>query len=132
MDPIVYVRQYLTMQEFLILAALLGLIPAAIAKSKGRPFLLWWIFGFLALIIALPCALMMKRDVRNLEHRQMREGFKKCPHCAEMIKGDAKVCRFCQRELAPKITIAAGNRRFCSSSGVTFRLRQRTTGTSAN
>jgi hypothetical protein len=99
MDPIVYVRQYLTMQEFLILAALLGLIPAAIAKSKGRPFLLWWIFGFLALIIALPCALMMKRDVRNLEHRQMREGLKKCPHCAEMIKGDAKVCRFCQREV---------------------------------
>ena len=24
---------------------------------------------------------------------------KTCPHCAEKIKGDAKVCRYCHREL---------------------------------
>ena len=26
-------------------------------------------------------------------------GTRKCPHCAETIKADAKVCRFCNREL---------------------------------
>jgi hypothetical protein len=26
-------------------------------------------------------------------------GLKKCPYCAEMIKAEAKVCRFCHREL---------------------------------
>src|SRR5262245_32151157 len=31
-----------------------GLIPAAIAKSKGRDFLLWWLFGAALLIVALP------------------------------------------------------------------------------
>jgi hypothetical protein len=27
-------------------------------------------------------------------------GGKTCPHCAEKIKGDAKVCRYCQRDVA--------------------------------
>jgi len=26
-------------------------------------------------------------------------GTRKCPHCAETIKVDAKICRFCKREL---------------------------------
>ena len=30
--------------EFLLLAVLLGLIPAVIARSKGRSFVLWWIW----------------------------------------------------------------------------------------
>lgn len=30
--------------NLLIISALLGLIPAFIAQSKGRPFLLWYIY----------------------------------------------------------------------------------------
>jgi hypothetical protein len=44
----------------LLLSALLGLIPANIAKKKGRSFGLWWLYGFLLFIIALIHALVMK------------------------------------------------------------------------
>jgi hypothetical protein len=28
-------------------------------------------------------------------------GLKKCPHCAEWVKKEAKVCKFCHKDLAP-------------------------------
>ncbi|MDX7993259.1 zinc ribbon domain-containing protein, partial [Xenorhabdus sp. psl] len=31
--------------DILLAAVILGLIPALIANSKGRSFLLWWIYG---------------------------------------------------------------------------------------
>lgn len=46
--------------EILIVAVLLGLIPAAIASKKGRSFATWWFFGAMLFIVALPMALMMK------------------------------------------------------------------------
>jgi zinc ribbon protein len=77
------------MSSILIFAVLLGLIPAAIAQHKGHPFLTWWLFGALLLIVALPWSLVL-RDERR-----------KCPYCAEPIKGEAQVCPHCQRELTP-------------------------------
>jgi cytochrome c-type biogenesis protein len=38
----------------------LGLIPAFIARSKGRKFLDWWFFGAALIFIALPAALIIK------------------------------------------------------------------------
>lgn len=82
--------------EVLILAAILGLIPAAIAQSKGRSFVGWWIYGALLFIIALPHALLASRDQAALDKRSLQnESVKKCPMCAELIRSEAKVCRFC-------------------------------------
>lgn len=39
--------------SFLVIAALLGLIPAFIAQSKGRSFGGWWLYGFLLFIVAI-------------------------------------------------------------------------------
>lgn len=44
----------------LAIAALLGLIPANIAKKKGRSFGLWWFYGWMLFIVALPHALLMQ------------------------------------------------------------------------
>ena len=49
--------------EVLIFAVLLGLIPAAIASHKGRSFGVWWAYGTLLFIVALPMALLMKPKV---------------------------------------------------------------------
>jgi VIT1/CCC1 family predicted Fe2+/Mn2+ transporter len=49
--------------EILIPAIFLGLIPAFSAKSKGRSFLKWWIYGVLLFIVALIHSIVIKSTV---------------------------------------------------------------------
>lgn len=91
--------------EILIIAVLIGLLPAAIARGKGRSFIGWWVYGAALFIIALPHALLMKPDRAEIESRALADGdLKKCEHCAELIKADAKVCRYCGRDVGPPPT----------------------------
>jgi cytochrome c-type biogenesis protein len=44
------------------LVIVMGLIPAFIARSKGRKFSDWWFFGAALIFVALPAAFMIKDD----------------------------------------------------------------------
>lgn len=82
---------------YLILALLLGLIPAAIAKGKGYNFFLWWFYGAMLFIVALPFSIVLKSKTSVAAATATR----KCPKCAELIQPEAVKCKHCGSDLEP-------------------------------
>jgi hypothetical protein len=82
--------------EIFIVWLALSIVAGIIAAKKGRSG-----FGFFVLslllspLIGIPAALVTKTSEQGLI---ARGEMKKCPYCAELIKAEANICRFCQRE----------------------------------
>ncbi|WP_296827719.1 zinc ribbon domain-containing protein [uncultured Megasphaera sp.] len=79
-----------------VIACLVALIPAVIAANKGCNLVLWFIYALFLWLIAFIHSLLLKDNDGSLRQR----GYRKCPYCAEYIRPEAKICRYCGHSLS--------------------------------
>jgi hypothetical protein len=103
--------------EMIFIAVIIGLIPAVIAYNKGKSFLVWWLFGAALFIVALPMSILAKPEDSKVKSRSRR----KCPYCAELVKIEAAVCRYCGNNL-PNFTDVMPENTVCPNCNVTLGL----------
>ena len=87
---------------FLIYCIVFGFITASAAENRGRDWGIWWAAGFCLGILGLLLALILPKEAKALEKEALNSGeMRKCPFCAEAVKSQASICRYCHHELPP-------------------------------
>lgn len=88
------------MEALVIFWLLCGIIAMYIYRGKGRPAAWGCIIGVLLGPLGILYAAVRTTRQDKLDQQAVKKGkLKKCPHCGELVKPEAKVCRYCQREL---------------------------------
>jgi len=77
-----------------------GAIAYYIYQGKGRAGCWGFIVGFMLGPLGIVYALVRSPDTARMERKEIEAGrAKPCPHCGEIIRAEAHVCRHCGREV---------------------------------
>jgi uncharacterized membrane protein YeaQ/YmgE (transglycosylase-associated protein family)/RNA polymerase subunit RPABC4/transcription elongation factor Spt4 len=77
-----------------------GLIAAAISEEKGHSAVAGFFLGLLLGPVGVIVAAVISREGAVLEQRAVNSGqMRRCPYCAELVRPQATVCRYCGRDI---------------------------------
>ena len=100
MDPTVNIGGWFLAEIIIIEHLIAGFIGMTLWRNKrGDPsgaFILGAILGILGTLI-LAIARPGQREIDRVARSQ---GLVRCPNCAELINAQARVCRYCGRDIA--------------------------------
>ena len=89
----------------LISFAVFGFFCSYIATQKNRDSATWFWLGFFFNFLALIAIGVVPAQAS----KKSKAALRKCPSCAEDIKAEAKICRFCQAELPEVAQLTESN-----------------------
>ena len=98
------------MEVLIVIWLACGVASGMIASGKGRSGGGWFVLGFLFGPLGLLAAAIISPNATAVEQRRIRAGMqagnlRPCPKCAEPIQKAATLCRYCNSEIAPTLTV---------------------------
>lgn len=92
---------------FLLLGSpIFGLMTASVNRQRGHSAIVGFIVGLCLGPIGLLLAVLSPKNNQALEQRMLKAGKgQKCPHCANVVRAEARVCQFCSRNIAPAVAV---------------------------
>lgn len=89
------------MGELLVIAFIFGIIGAVVAQNRSGEAFGGFLISFFLGPIGILIAAIKKPDPKRLDKLSERQGLRKCEHCAEWVRPEAKVCKHCGRDIQP-------------------------------
>jgi hypothetical protein len=86
---------------FAVVWIVFSFVIGSMAGKRGRsPALYFLISMLLSPVIGLLVLLVQGPNAEKIEAEKLESGeLCQCPFCAELVKAEAKICRFCGKEL---------------------------------